>query len=71
MIDKKPVPGPGKYDDLCTLVRERAQSEAAIVVVVNGSKGNGFSVQGDAYVMLRLPDMLETMAKAIREGLKQ
>jgi hypothetical protein len=35
--------GPGKYHDLCTLVRGRAEAESAIVIVVNGKNGSGFS----------------------------
>jgi hypothetical protein len=39
--------GPGKYDDACTAAREMAQAEAAIVIILNGNKGSGFSIQGD------------------------
>jgi hypothetical protein len=38
--------GPGKYDDLTTLVRERAKAHAVVVIVVEGTKGSGFSVPG-------------------------
>lgn len=41
--------GPGKYDDLATLVLERADADAAIVIVLGGSKGSGFSVQAQGY----------------------
>lgn len=58
----------GKYDQLCTLVREAADAESAIVIVVNGKLGSGFSVQATEDVLARLPDTLEHVAKAIREG---
>jgi hypothetical protein len=37
--------GPGKYDDLCTHVREEAQAVGSVVVVIQGKYGSGFSVQ--------------------------
>jgi hypothetical protein len=38
-----------------------------IVIVVGGSKGNGFSCQADLETTLALPDMLEGVARQIRE----
>ncbi len=60
--------GPGKYDDLCTMVLEQAAAEAAIVVVKNGRLGSGFSVQahGAAITALGLAEVLETVAAEIR-----
>lgn len=57
--------GPGKYDDLCTYVREQAKAEGAIVIVYNGLRGNGFEVQATLPLTLRLPEMLRTMADQI------
>lgn len=53
--------GPGKYDDLCTDVRERAKARGAIVIVVEGDKGGGFSVQADLATTIRLPEILENV----------
>lgn len=58
--------GEGKYDDLCTLVRERAKAHGAIVLVLGGEHGSGFSVQADLATQVALPDLLETMASMIR-----
>jgi len=58
--------GPGKYDDLCTEVREKAKALGAIVVVLGGDKGNGFSVQADFKTIATLPELLEVMAAEIR-----
>ena len=65
--------GPGKYDDLCTLVRKHAGiggdvSGGVIVIVFGGEKGNGFSCQADIETTLALPDALERIAAQIREG---
>ena len=37
--------GPGKYDDVCTVVRETTNATGAIVIVLNGNQGSGFSCQ--------------------------
>jgi 2-phosphoglycerate kinase len=64
--------GPGQYDDLCTYVREQSGGEAAIVIVIGGSKGNGFSMQfTNLAAMLQLRDVLQQMAKQIRADLRK
>jgi len=37
--------GPGKYDPVCTYVRNATGAEGAIVIVLDGDQGSGFSVQ--------------------------
>lgn len=60
---------PGIYDDLCTHVRKETESEMAIVIIVKGNKGSGFSVQTENPDLLKvLPDTLEFMAQQIRQG---
>lgn len=41
--------GPGKYDPLCTMVREATRAEAVILGVF-GPEGVGFSVQAEEHV---------------------
>jgi len=60
--------GPGKYDDLCTYVREQAKADGALVIVINGTRGVGFSCQADLQTTLLLPELLENIAKQIRES---
>jgi len=57
--------GPGKYDNLATLVRTRAKAEGVIVIVIGGSKGGGFSVQATGEVTAKLPELLRIMADDI------
>lgn len=62
--------GPGKYDDICTIAREMAQAEAAIIVILNGNKGTGFSVQAlgpaaGASVLAALAGILRNIADTI------
>jgi hypothetical protein len=64
--------GPGKYDDLCTLVRERAgitedSGGGVVLIIFNGNKGNGFACQTDPEILLLLPDILQNVARQMRE----
>lgn len=61
--------GAGKYDELCTKVREEAKADGAIVIVFNGVLGCGFSVQSPPEITAKLPDIFEDIAKQIRESL--
>lgn len=62
--------GPGKYDDLCTKVREEAKATAALVIILGGNKGRGFSVQTEDFlVVAKLPAILRNVANQIEETL--
>jgi len=63
--------GPGKYDDVCTTVRELVgigDEGGVIVIVFGGNRGNGFSCQADLATTLGMPAVLESVAKQIRES---
>jgi hypothetical protein len=66
--------GPGKYDDICSQVRrqvgiaDEGQSGGVVVIVFGGNKGHGFSCQADLETTLALPDVLESVARQIRES---
>jgi len=65
--------GPGKYDDICSLVREKVgivDEGGVILIVLGGNQGAGFSCQADLETMEALPDMLESLISQIREDLK-
>jgi hypothetical protein len=61
--------GPGKYDMLCTIVRESAKADAVIIMVFNGNKGSGFSIQGPLEFSTALPRVLRAMADEIDKNL--
>jgi hypothetical protein len=63
--------GPGKYDELCTYVREQSHAEAAVVIILNGNRGAGFSVQASAEVLAVLSDLLRSTAKQIESSFGQ
>jgi hypothetical protein len=58
--------GGGKYDELASYVREQADADCVVVVVINGNKGQGFEVHlrssGDA----GNADALHDIAMSIR-----
>lgn len=61
--------GAGKYDDLATLVREKAEARGVVVIVFDGNKGQGFSIQGDLRVALALSGVLRAVADDIDRDL--
>jgi hypothetical protein len=66
--------GPGKYDDVCSMVREQVgltRRGGVLVIVMGGEKGPGFSYQGDLATMALLPPLLEDVARQIREEAKK
>lgn len=66
--------GPGKYDKLCTWVRERAKARGVILIVLDGEHGSGHSAQIHASSivesMLEHVDMLRAMADDIERDAK-
>jgi hypothetical protein len=59
--------GPGKYDDVCTEIRERLNAVGIILIVIEGDQGTGFSCQGNAQTITRLPGTLEQVAMQMRQ----
>lgn len=67
MTDTKGA-GPGKYDAVCTVARGMTDAKACIVIIHEGCMGSGFAVQTtDESIIEKLPEMLENMAKEIRQ----
>lgn len=60
--------GPGKYDDLCTAVREAAEAEVAIVIVLGGNRGSGFSAQAEGLIVVDVPRILRHTADEIERS---
>jgi hypothetical protein len=58
--------GPGKYDWLATRVRTDAEAGLVAVIVIGGTLGDGFAVQGSLELVRQLPELLEAMARNIR-----
>lgn len=60
--------GPGTYDDLATEVRVKARAEGVVVIVINGSRGGGFSAQLSPALTLTLPTVLRHIADEMEAG---
>lgn len=63
--------GPGKYDDLCTDVRVKANADGAVVIIINGRHGHGFSMQASPAATVGLPRLLRDVAKEIERSLAE
>jgi hypothetical protein len=61
--------GPGKHDAYCTQVREETKATGVVLIVIGPEPG--FSCQADAETTLRLPDILENVARQIRASFEQ
>lgn len=63
--------GPGKYDEVATLARELTGGHTVVLLVLGGSRGQGFSVQTIDPTMARaLPELLRTIANDIERDVK-
>lgn len=63
--------GPGVYDDLATMVRERTNAAGVMLFIREGDKGDGFSVQFvDVFFLAALPDFLRGMADLIEKQME-
>lgn len=60
--------GPGKYDNVCTEVREKTKAEGVVLLVIKGELGSGFSVQADLVTTAFLPETLRSMAQQIEDS---
>jgi hypothetical protein len=57
----------GRYDTECESLLMELQAHAAVVMIIGGVKGGGFSVSTrDPRLTLFLPALLEDMARKIR-----
>jgi ABC-type amino acid transport substrate-binding protein len=61
--------GPGCYDDLCTVVREKSGARGVLLIVFDSADGDGFSCQLPSDLVGYLPAILEAVAREIRRDL--
>jgi hypothetical protein len=54
--------GPGKYDLETTMVQKKTNAQGVILIIIDGKRGSGFSVQATLEVTLDIPGMLRTIA---------
>lgn len=61
--------GPGKYDDIVTMIRELTEADGVVVAILNGNRGSGFSVMGIPECYAPLPDALRAIADDVERDL--
>lgn len=57
--------GPGKYDAEATAARKSAEAKGVVLIVAQGNRGSGFSVQAPLDLILGLPGVLRDLADQI------
>lgn len=62
--------GPGKYDDACTAARVLSGGRGAVLIIIDGDRGAGISVQVPPEMVSQLPKLLEALAEGIRQDQK-
>jgi len=60
--------GPGKYHRECTQIREAVKAQGVLLIVFGGDRGNGFDAQLPLTLTLQVADILEDVARQIRES---
>jgi len=59
--------GPGKYDAECTRVRTHLRADGVLLIVFGGERGSGFSAQLPLHTTLAVAEILEDVARQIRQ----
>ena len=61
------TPDHDKYEAICTDIYDRTEASVALVVILGGPKGDGFScISYDPAILATLPAILENVAAEIR-----
>lgn len=60
--------GPGKYDQELTDLRTRCKAAGALLIVIDGDRGSGFSAQLTPQLTLALPAVLRDLAEQIESS---
>jgi hypothetical protein len=62
----------GKYNDLCTLLRERVRARGGVLLLImGGERGNGLSIQATPDAFAELPATLRAVADQIEQDLRK
>lgn len=59
--------GPGKYDAECTAVQQSTDAEVCLLIVCGGNRGSGFSATFKISEPSRLPALMATVPKILRD----
>jgi hypothetical protein len=63
--------GPGKYDDICSKIRQEVNAKGVVLLILGGDKGDGFSCQAEKHLLECLRLCLEQSAEAMKQDIGQ
>jgi hypothetical protein len=63
--------GPGKYDAETTMVQQATNAAGVVLIIIDGNKGQGFSVQATLAVTMALPAILRAVADQLEADAKE
>lgn len=63
--------GPGKYDDLATILRKNTNAKGVVLVVIHGERGSGMSSQVEDRYKSLVPDILRLAADEMERELAE
>lgn len=65
--------GPGKYNDACSAARLLTEAHGCLLIVINGNRGHGFSIQMTPQLMAHgnVSTMLRAMADEIDQSVRE
>lgn len=58
--------GGGKYEKALAIAARRAHATSAVLIILDGKRGPGFSIQATLEQLAALPEILEEVAQQIR-----
>jgi hypothetical protein len=61
----------GLFDTACTRVRDMTRARCAVVIVIDGESGSGYSVVGPLEAQVLLPDIVHKIADTLRGQLSK
>jgi hypothetical protein len=59
--------GPGKYNELVTVLKKTTEAKGVLLIVIGGRLGDGFSVQANPELAAELPAILRIAADDMEE----
>lgn len=66
-FDENCMIGPGKYDNLTTEIRRLTDANGAVLIILDGRIGSGFSAQVEPEAAERMPAILRQVADQMEE----
>ncbi|CAE6812045.1 hypothetical protein R75461_06406 [Paraburkholderia nemoris] len=61
----------GLFDTACSYVRDATRARCAVVIVIDGESGSGYSVVGPLEAQVLLPDILHKIADSLHGQLSK